>query len=98
LLRLLKEHCPAAEYEEYGKAIARAIHGVQRELISRVVAEHPELKQEMEAKVAEIWAGVLGVRWTGASVAWSEACGTPLPDLPLKGGGAIGVVRGRQAK
>ena len=53
LLLLLKEHCPAAEYEEYGKAIARAIHGVQRELISPVVAEHPELEKEMEAKVAK---------------------------------------------
>jgi len=28
LLQLLKEHCPTAEYEEYGKAIARVIHGV----------------------------------------------------------------------
>ncbi len=53
LLLLLKEHCPAAEYEKYGKAIARAIHGVQRELISRVVAEHPELEKEMEAKVVK---------------------------------------------
>jgi hypothetical protein len=53
LLHLLKEHCAAPEYEEYGKAIARAIHGVQRELIERVVAEHPELEKEMEAKVAK---------------------------------------------
>jgi hypothetical protein len=28
LLQLLKEYCDAAEYEEYGKAIARAIHVV----------------------------------------------------------------------
>jgi hypothetical protein len=44
---------PTAEYEEYGKPIARAIHGIQRELISRVVAEHLELEKEMDAKVAK---------------------------------------------
>ncbi|HTV38621.1 MAG TPA: hypothetical protein VMF12_19485 [Xanthobacteraceae bacterium] len=53
MLLLLKKHCRAAQYEEYGKAIARAIHGVQRELISRVIAEHPELDEEMDAKVAK---------------------------------------------
>jgi len=33
----------------------------KRELINRVVAEHPELEEEMESEAREIWVGVLGV-------------------------------------
>lgn len=53
VLPLLKDHGAEAEYEAYGKAIARAIHGVQRELIDRVVAVHPEIEAQIEARIAK---------------------------------------------
>lgn len=51
LLPLLKEHCTDAECDEYGKAIARAIHSVQAELIDRVIAARLDIEQQIEAKI-----------------------------------------------
>lgn len=51
LLPLLKEHCSKAEYDEYGKAIARAIHCVHTELIDRVISAHRDFEQQIEPRV-----------------------------------------------
>lgn len=51
LLPLLKEHCSKAEYDEYGKAVARAIHCVQTELIDRVISAHRDIEQQIEARI-----------------------------------------------
>jgi len=51
LLPLLKEHMPSQEYEVYAKAIARAISEIGHEINDRVFAEHPDLQQEIEARI-----------------------------------------------
>jgi hypothetical protein len=53
LLPLLKTRCSADEYDVYLKAVATAMAEIGIELVNRVVAEHPELGAEMEARSAE---------------------------------------------
>jgi hypothetical protein len=53
LLPRLKEQCSAQEYKGHARAIAGAIHGVNTALIDRALAAHPELKDRIEAELAE---------------------------------------------
>ena len=53
LLPRLKEQCSAEEYKGHARAIAGAIHGVNTALIDRALAAHPELKDRIEAELAE---------------------------------------------
>jgi hypothetical protein len=52
-LLLLKEGCTELEYRDYAMAIAKAIHCTQSELMGKVFAAHPELEQQVEAKIAQ---------------------------------------------
>jgi hypothetical protein len=47
-LALLKEHCAADEYKEYAQAIASAIYTVNTELLERVLASDPRLRDEID--------------------------------------------------
>jgi hypothetical protein len=53
LLPLLKKQCSAEEYDGHVRAIAGAIHGVNTALIDRALAAHPELRDRIEAELAE---------------------------------------------
>jgi hypothetical protein len=53
LLPRLKEQCSAEEYKGHARAIAGAIHGVNTALIDRALAAQPELKDRIEAELAE---------------------------------------------
>lgn len=53
LLPLLKEQCSAEEYKGHARAIAGAIDGVNTALIDRALAAQPELKDRIEAELAE---------------------------------------------
>lgn len=48
VLALLKEHCAADEYKEYARAIASAIHAVNTEVLDRVLASQPQLREEID--------------------------------------------------
>jgi hypothetical protein len=51
LLPLLKEHCDDEEYDEYRRAIAMAIFGIQNELLKKVFSDHPTLEEEIESDI-----------------------------------------------
>jgi hypothetical protein len=51
LLPLLKEHCDDLEYDEYRRAIAMAIFGIQSELLKKVFCDHPTLEEEIESDI-----------------------------------------------
>jgi hypothetical protein len=53
LLPRLKEQCSAEEYKGHALAIAGAINGVNTALIDRALAAQPELKDWIEAELAE---------------------------------------------
>jgi len=53
LLPRLKEQCSAEEYKGHARAIAGAIHGVNTALIDRALAAYPELRDRIEAELAE---------------------------------------------
>ena len=53
LLPRLKEQCSAEEYKDHARAIAGAIHGVNTALIDRAPAAYPELRDRIEAELAE---------------------------------------------
>jgi hypothetical protein len=53
LLPRPKEQCSAEEYKDHARAIAGAIHGVNTAIIDRALAAHPELKDRIEAELAE---------------------------------------------
>ena len=53
LLPRLKDQRHAEEYEGHARAIAGAIHGVNIALIDRALAAHPELRDRIEAELAE---------------------------------------------
>lgn len=60
LLLRLKEQCSAEEYKGHARAIAGAIDGVNTALIDRALAAQPDLKDRIEAELAEfgrIWWG-----------------------------------------
>jgi hypothetical protein len=51
LLPLLKERCGADEYKDYALGIAAAIDAIGVSLTNKALAAHPELVEEIEAKV-----------------------------------------------
>jgi hypothetical protein len=51
LLPLLKEHCDETEYGEYRMAIAKAIYGIQNELLKKAFSAHPQLEVEIESDI-----------------------------------------------
>ena len=53
LLPRLREQCSAEEYKGHARAIAGAIHGVNTALIDRALAAYPELRDRIEAELAE---------------------------------------------
>jgi hypothetical protein len=53
LLPRLKEQYSAEEYKGHARAIAGAIHGVNTALIDRALAAYPELRDRIEAELAE---------------------------------------------
>jgi len=53
LLGLLKDHCGPDEYKTYARAVASAIHGINSELLNRVLSSHPQLADEIEADIAK---------------------------------------------
>ena len=53
LLPRQKEQCSVEEYKGHARAIAGAINGVNTALIARALAVHPELKDRIEAELAE---------------------------------------------
>jgi hypothetical protein len=53
LLPRLKQQCSAEEYKGHAQAIAGAIHGVNTALIDRALVAHPELRDRIEAELAE---------------------------------------------
>lgn len=52
LLPFLKERCDAAEYQQYAMDIAKAIDAVSAALLNKAVRAHPELKDEIENRIA----------------------------------------------
>lgn len=53
LIPLLKEHCDENEYDQYLRAIASVSTEVTLEIFNRIFAEHPDLKQEVDTKIAK---------------------------------------------
>jgi hypothetical protein len=53
LLPLLKEHCDQAEYDLYLKAIASVSTELSLEIFEKIFAEHPDLKEEVDAKITK---------------------------------------------
>jgi hypothetical protein len=53
LIPLLKEHCDQSEYNQYLKAIASVSTEVTLEIFDKIFAEYPDLKQEVDAKIAK---------------------------------------------
>jgi len=51
LLPLLKEHCDAAEYEIFAKAIAAVGVEIQMEVRKKAFALYPDLEQEIQGKI-----------------------------------------------
>jgi hypothetical protein len=52
LLRLLKERCSPADYKDYARHVTTAIDDIDNALLEKVLAQFPELKGEIEAKLA----------------------------------------------
>lgn len=53
LLPTLKERCGPDEYKIYARRIAAAIDAIGDALINSALAEHPELKSEIEDLIAK---------------------------------------------
>ncbi len=53
LMGLLKAQCSAEEYKKHALAIATAIDATNVALIHPALASHPELEDELEAKLAK---------------------------------------------
>jgi hypothetical protein len=49
----LKRECSADEYEVYARGFAGAIHGINTALIDKAIASHPELRDRIEAELAQ---------------------------------------------
>ena len=52
LLRLLKERCSPQDYKVYARQVAMAIDDIDNALLEKVMAQFPELKGEIQAKLA----------------------------------------------
>ena len=52
LLATLKGRCRPDEYKDYARYIATAIDAIGVSLINKTLAEHPELRPEIEASIA----------------------------------------------
>ncbi len=53
VIPLLQRHCTDAERQTYVKAIGAAGASINEEILDRVFAAHPDLKQDLEAKIAK---------------------------------------------
>jgi hypothetical protein len=53
LLPEIRKQCPDAEYRELARGIAQAIDSVGVALTNKALSAHPELKQEIDAKISE---------------------------------------------
>ena len=53
MLAFLKGRCRPEEYQVYARNIAAAIDAIGVSLINKTLAEHPELKSEIEASIAK---------------------------------------------
>lgn len=53
LLAALKADCTAEQYKAFSSGIAHAIDVINVELIDRTLAEHPQLKSQIEADLAQ---------------------------------------------
>ena len=51
LLRVLKEKCAVDECQAYARGIASVIDSISVALTNKVLAEHPELADEIEANL-----------------------------------------------
>jgi hypothetical protein len=52
LLLNLKARCRPDEYQDYARTIAATIDAIDTSLISTAIAEHPELRAEIEKQIA----------------------------------------------
>jgi len=52
LLITLKQRCAPDEYKIYARRVAAAIDAIGTALINNALAEHPELKPEVEERIA----------------------------------------------
>jgi len=53
LLATLKGRCRPEEYQVYARNIAAAIDAIGVSLINKTLAEHPELKSEIETSITK---------------------------------------------
>jgi len=53
LLSTLKSRCRPDEYQEYARSIAAAVDAIGSSLTNKALAEHPELKSEIDASIAK---------------------------------------------
>ena len=52
LLRLLKERCSPEDYKDYAKQVTMAIDDIDSSLLDKVLAQFPELQDEIIAQQA----------------------------------------------
>jgi ribonuclease PH len=53
LMQMLKINISVEEYKDYALGIAAAIDGINVALLDKVLASHPELKDELKASMAK---------------------------------------------
>ena len=51
MLPLIRERCSPEEYDGYAKAIAACLAEMSLQVMNRLLAEHPVLEDEIEARV-----------------------------------------------
>ncbi len=51
MLPILREGCSEDEYRDLARGIAAAIDGVNRGLLGKAIASHPELEAEIDADI-----------------------------------------------
>lgn len=54
MLPVIRERCPREEYETYAKAIAACLAEVSLQVMNRLLAEHPVLEDEIEARMRRV--------------------------------------------
>jgi hypothetical protein len=53
LLRLLKQHLSADEYQEYAMGVAAAIDAINVALLDKALRAYPDLEAEIEASLGD---------------------------------------------
>lgn len=53
MLQAAKSRCPAEEYRDLARGIAAAIDSIGTSLISKAIASHPQLEEEIDKSMNE---------------------------------------------